>query len=293
MVRESISGLAVIISSVCAAQAWCPPGATWTYSISDDAPITWHGFLVMTYSRDTIWGGHPGQVFSSHAVMELDELGSTSVSDVDVSMITWVEGDLVHAPTTWDTLYDFVAVPGDFWYGSTYARLNCPGDPLTVVDSGHVVIEGLSLRYVDVDNGVNGQHRIMERIGYDLWMTPQLNCVPPSAIATLRCYHDDEIDYVAPGWSGPCEGVVGVIEQTIAGPHGVFPNPGSDHVVVSYPIGTATIGLFDATGREVLHAPVLSNRARIDISGIASGLFVYRLLDGAGLLIGSGTWIKE
>ena len=288
MLRNLAWSILLVSPQALVAQNWCPPGATWTYSITDDVPYAWHGFLVVTYARDTLWGGHPGQVFSSHAVMVLGDLGFTSVSDVDVSNITWVEGDVVHAPTTWDTLYNFAAVPGDFWYGSTYARVNCPGDPLAVLDTGHVMVDGLSLRYVDVDNGVNGLHRIIERIGYDLWMTPQLNCVPPSAIATLRCYHDDEIDYVAPGWSGPCEGIVGIGEQVIGSSSYVFPDPGADHFTLSLPPGPHSIALFDATGRLTLQQRTIDERATIATAHLPSGTYVVRVDEGRPM-----RWVKQ
>lgn len=273
------------------AQNWCPPGATWVYSISDDAPYAWQGYAVLTYSRDTLVGGQPGQVISSHSVMALD-LGGMQVSDVDVAIITRHDGSVIHLNAGNDTLYAFDVAPGDQWYGSTYAQLTCPGDPFVVLDTGHVVVDGLPLKYVRIENGVNGQNTIIERIGYALFMVPQLNCQPPSAQSILRCYHDNEIDYVAPGWSGPCEGLVGIEEQRSGTSFIPYPNPGTSHFSLRLPSGLHTVEVFDAAGRVVLSLLAGDTNVQVATEALPAGLYQVRLTNRQAEVTRS-RWIKE
>jgi hypothetical protein len=73
-----------------------------------------------------------------------------------------------------------------------------------------------------------------------------------------------------------------------------YPNPGSTSFTIrNTEHRTSTVVLLDATGREVLRSKLTGDRTTIDCSALASGLFVYRLLDRSGAAMSSGKWIKE
>jgi hypothetical protein len=86
------------------------------------------------------------------------------------SGIVWMFDSQLNA---FDTLYDFSALPGDSWQLIHLPEYSAGSDFLTVVDTGHVSIDGHALRRLSVEyhfQGATGNNppyldTLMERIG--------------------------------------------------------------------------------------------------------------------------------
>lgn len=75
----------------------------------------------------------------------------------------------------------------------------------------------------------------------------------------------------------------------------VYPNPGVGFTAYySGAVGTArTVGLYDVQGHLVVESSMFMNRANIDGTALASGIYLYRVTDQAGNVLGSGRWARE
>ena len=75
----------------------------------------------------------------------------------------------------------------------------------------------------------------------------------------------------------------------------LVPNPGSSLVDVLF--NNAEAGshfvMIDATGREVLRLPMEEERTTIDITGLSSGIYGYRVLSPSGRTLAVGTCVRE
>ncbi len=68
-----------------------------------------------------------------------------------------------------------------------------------------------------------------------------------------------------------------------------YPNPARDRVTVRQPHpGTAHLTLHDVTGRAVLRERLPAGEHELDVSGLASGVYVWRMADDGGRALGSG-----
>lgn len=100
------------------------------------------------YTGDTLLDGVTGNVISS---------SSNDGPFIDPRYITRAEDDVVYIYqdfpeweiSLWDTLIWFGAAPGDRWDNLTYVDHSCEC-PYTVVDTGHVEVDGVWLRTIDV-----------------------------------------------------------------------------------------------------------------------------------------------
>ncbi len=94
--------------------------------------------------------------------------------------------------------------------------------------------------------------------------------------------------------AGDCTVGIGTLE---ASRHAtVFPNPGRNGFEVLMNGSGLTRGklaLFDATGTLVGESGLAGNRAYMDCSHLADGLYLYRITDGRGQPYAAGRWVKQ
>jgi Secretion system C-terminal sorting domain len=269
-------------STLLSAQVWCPTGAEWTYTFTDNWTTT--GFARFNYAGDTIIGGANCQRIDQYIeawYYPLDTLLSTQAYPI----FTKVDDDLVSILTTtgFDTLYYFGAVPGDHWQvtleegGDGYATIN-------VTDTGTQMIDGEMLHYV-----VAGQDTMFERLGsLSSFMIPWLQFIIDAAGGPLRCYQDADINYQAPWWTFGCTSWLEVIEPHGSAPPTAFPNPGTDQFTLALHAGAHTITLFDATGRMAIQQQ-MSGEQIINTAALPSGIYAVRIDEDVRCL----HWVKE
>lgn len=283
--------LALIVTPLLAyTQSWCPPGATWTY----EAGQFLAGFKRMRYTGDTIVDGYTAQIIDRYSAIQYPQpppgpiySGPPEVNYTPVAVITRAEGDVVFTlrEGAWDTLYWFGAVPGQGWTAA-HAPDEQDCAPFIVADTGTYVIDGLALRWIEIESW----YRVYERIGstWDMFLyCPNWILDGPMG---MRCYSDDEISYQLA--TEACEQLVGLNDVSAPIRLGPFPSPGTTHFNLTLPPGLHTITLFDATGRMVLEQRTSEERPVIGTEHLPAGLYRITVRDVLGGLM-STAWVRE
>jgi hypothetical protein len=199
----------------------------------------------------------------------------------------------------WDTLYWYGAVPGSTWKRPFDTGTCGPDERIVVLDTGHVIMSGVTLAYWDVEQqwegGITGPTRIIERLGWLPELLTMPACYSGEELVGLRCYSDEEMAVNLVDF--PCRSLVGMDE--VQGTHQIIlsPNPGTTHITLSrvegsLPPGPHTITLFDATGRMVLEQRTTEERPMISTEHLPSGLYRIVVRDEQGAMMGT-TWVKE
>lgn len=288
------------------AQSWCPPGAKWSY-YNSGSPGTG---TVLTFVGDTVIDGFAGQRITQLNTFIIpwnpDSIiifgGPDIVTRTEPGMVLW----WLSQTQEWDTLYWFGAQLGDGW--SPGWEQQFPSDDscstnayLQVVDTGAIVVDGVSLRTLVLERHLNGSDvdlsfTIMERVG-NTWEyffpDPPYICLINEGLMNFGCYADDEIRY--PPSTFPCGSIMAVKEED----HGdglswsVSPVPFGDRFTIRSVIPrNATMFLLDMTGRELLAIPFRGMVLEIDPGQLPAGSYVLRMVDERGTL-GHRLVIKE
>ncbi len=101
------------------------------------------------------------------------------------------------------------------------------------------------------------------------------------------------------GWImklGPDQCYTGLEEQSVYGESQVYPNPGSDGftLLLNGPVlRRGRLLLYDAQGRSLAEYPIEHSVATVDARHLSSGMYLYRVLDQAGVPVVAGRWIKN
>ncbi len=286
--RTTVLALPIFVSSLLNAQSWCPPGAEWSNTFSNG--WTFEGFARFTFSGDTIIGSLPSQKIQLHA--EGLNFGDPTAWDLG-PYFTTVDGDLVSIWTAagFDTLYHFGAVPGDHW-NRTLADGSDSMAPLTIADTGNMVIDGVQLHFLVATDG----DTIVERLGsLHHVLLPWVPVTLDAADGALRCYNDFEIDHVDPNWSYGCASLLGIEPENPLLELVPAPNPGTDQFTIELPSRDqqATVILLDVSGREVWREVLRSEANTVHTSSLSLGLYDYRICAKDGGLLAHGRWMKE
>lgn len=288
-----------LLFAVCGAghaQSWCPPGARWVYhaSIGNGTGTT------LTYAGDTLVDGFLGQRITQWGTVVIpwnpDSIivvpGADIVTRTEPGMVLW----WLDQAQAWDTLYWFGAGPGDRW--SPGWEQQFPGDGcaaqayLQVVDTGSVVVDGVSLRTLGLERHLNAtdtdlSFTIMERAGNTLqyfFPDPPYLCFINEALNFFGCYGDDEIRY--PPSTLPCGSTA-----SVRGPDPgngtawtVSPMPFTDQLQVrsTLPQWNSNVLLADMAGRRVLHAAFNGLQLDLDVSGLPAGTYVLGVVAADG-----------
>ncbi len=72
-----------------------------------------------------------------------------------------------------------------------------------------------------------------------------------------------------------------------------FPNPAGSQLTIADLPASATAEIIDATGRVVLRQPVLAARPQVPTQALAPGLYLLRLFNAQGMVVGQGRFAKE
>ena len=260
-------------------------------------PVGWPvvGYTRVYYAGDTVVGGLPGQrLAEQHAEQAW---GSQDIYSYQhpTAMITRASNGVVHVWSmeleTWDTLYWFGAAPGDGWQRAhDVPFVGNPSDWIEVTDTTTVVIDGVPLRQLTVEQVCDGTYinwggTITDRLGYYTPFYFPESCTTESGIWELRCYSDNEIDFA---YGSPCDFLLSIASS--ADPDiGVFPNPGTDHFSISLAQGPHIITLFDALGQQVVQQRSGSGQFVVDTRSLPSGIYTVQFNEGGRPL----RWVKE
>jgi hypothetical protein len=212
-------------------------------------------------------------------------------------------GTFCQSDPVWDTLY-YLGVPGDRW-SSQIADPECyPHGVIEITDTGHVVIQGVSLRTWDLTYlDENGQPvpdapstfadslGIIERIGCPVGNPPQPcgnGAVDYPAMLLLH-YSDNEISI--PNGS-TCEIFTGTPALTyVQDKISLYPNPGSDILLINSSSTMVGIEVGDQMGRTLPIAQQSLHLRYIPTETWSRGTYFIRITLSDGTQIVQ-RWIK-
>ncbi|MEO7080835.1 MAG: T9SS type A sorting domain-containing protein [Flavobacteriales bacterium] len=276
------------------AQVWCPPGAEWWYEhwATMGSRV---GFAHVQYASDTVIDGATGQkleVFVSGYDFIAQAAYYQSLQPIitrsdDQAVSYWDGGQ-------WVLFFDLAISPGGQWALPT----NSGSVLVEVQDTGRVEVSGEWLRYSVVDFAPSfgfSTDTIIERIGYKkVFLDPSWTFMLDNDILGLRCYTDGVISYTT-DMAPECDFISGVDEAKKQQAIEVYPNPGIDHFTVKWSIPSyrGRMLLYDAMGHSMLDAFLDNERTRVNASMLASGIYAYRIVDGAGRTVSLGRWVKQ
>ncbi len=281
--RSYATCLWLLYSTCGMSQSWCAPGASWHHEY---AYTSWGdvGFVGTHCAGDVPFADSLCQelVVTEHIYSYQTNTVSTSQP---YSFYTTTSGALVHVWTgsEFDTLFHFAAVPGDHWrlpidLPSVDARI-------TVLDTGHVILDGESIRYQAVDVNyediVSVNDTIFERIGpLEMFLNIPISYqfLIDGGHGGLRCYADEEIDLTRV--EGPCEIALGIAPLNRNEDVAIWPNPTADWATFSCTCtGDAHLRVTDAQGRVVTHLPIAAERGQIvwDTRQVPAGVYTVEL----------------
>ncbi len=300
--RPLIMTIVLLVSPAVKGQSWFPEGATWYYDYRDGFPPLFVGYIHMQVAGDTILGQELSVKLEKRrrywvvGTSQMDEVpyGTHVVNESDGLVRIWVPSE-----EAYDTLYDMRAVPGDRWQlAPLSAPIVCDSTSFAqVLDTGHVTIDGLALRWLAVDHHylLDGSEytvwtdTIIERMGLNLsYFTPHEICngaVDGGEGGPLRCYSDAEISFNRfEPWA--CEFVLAVSEATAEQGARLVPlGGGAYRVQLPAAEGAVQFTLFDASGRQLQERSVRDGDV---IVMPQQGMGVYQFLDTQAQVIGRG-----
>lgn len=264
------------------AQSWCAPGARWHHEIPYTA---WgdYGYVETQYVGDVLFADALCQEF---VIMEhgySDQTNSPWEGGPFTMHTTSSPDGLVQLwdGSGFDTLFHFGAVPDDHWLFPP--SLNETGTLITVTDTGHADVGGISLRYLAIEATIEDivfvADTVFERIGpialyIDIPLTG--NFLTDGGYGRLRCYSDDEMSITRV--EGPCEIPLGTGGVDPDRRISLYPNPCTTSFELSLPMTApnTTLTLLDVMGREARTWTVLPGQHGFSTSGIAAGNYVLR-----------------
>jgi hypothetical protein len=275
------------------AQVWCPAGATWHYGFDYGQS---NGYNEYTYMGDTVIAGVAQQqiavethYYTQNPSGYHEYAGETVHTRLDDGVLYIFQASL----GLWDTLIWYSAVPGNQWQVLQPSDSFCDCRYI-VTDTGHAVIGGMSLRYVQTT--VTGfecesvSRRFLERIG-SVHGTFLDECQTGDADTTLRCYQDIDMNYSPPD-APACDFISGIREESLLHGIEVWPNPGTDVLHVETGMnGKVDVGVHDATGRAVLTASAPGGSLEISSAGLSPGIYFIEVNTAEGRQ--TVKWVKR
>ncbi|HRN38760.1 MAG TPA: hypothetical protein PLL18_17755, partial [Flavobacteriales bacterium] len=166
---------ASLCMSMVQAQQWCPPGAEWRYTAAFCMGGC-NGYVRLASAEDTMIQGQPctrierTRTYTAYFDPTILTDTLSNLYTYSASGIVWMLDPELNA---FDTLYDFNALPGDSWQLIHLPEYSAGSDFLTVLDTGHISIDGQALRWLSVEyhfQGATGNDppyldTLMERVG--------------------------------------------------------------------------------------------------------------------------------
>ncbi len=280
----------LLLSASAAAQNWCPPGAVWNHRYAGCFGCNDTGYVRTVYSGDSVIQGSTCQMLDITIHGWSIDSGIYSEQALG-SVITRGQEDLVEKwnGTTYDTLYHFAAVPGDSW-----DLIGLGWGIVTVLDTGHALVDGLSLRYLVIDHGDPSTDTVFARTGFlRYYLDGHSIFFQDTGLGDLRCYKDNEIDF-STGTGPACDFTLATGERKINEHCRLYPNPGSDEILLDLgsEVTDATISVTDLQGRTLKVVRSTSSITRIATSSWPAGLYFVHTTTPNGT--GSDLrWIKQ
>ncbi len=298
-------------------QSWAPMlGTYWYRTLALDPMSCNEGYCKYDYYKDSLIAGNNCQTIRRYRYSNCwDGLHV----GYDFQIYTYTTGNNVvlvndylssgNVQTqTFDTLYYFSAPIGYKWMTSPNSFTNCTGpkSQVTVMDTGHKVIQGVNLKWQKVSiskwfSGVTTTTPIADTI-YERFGYLQTNIFDPYNFCTnntdvgsstpLRCYGDNQlINFKYKGLTNYCDYVLGIKETEFQkNIIQVYPNPANDVLNIEFSTSLnlaeqpIIIEISNALGQVVLNEVLITQNVKLKTNFLPSGIYYLELKTLNGLV---------
>jgi len=267
---------------------WAPEGATWHFSYGE---VCFNGYNMTEVQGDSIVGGQQCKVFKSHIYGYA--CGGSYASFMLEDEFTYADNDRVYhwMGDSFEILYDFLLVPGDIYVVGAYSPCE-EGDSLLVTETGVLNINGMDLRYYDVqllNNFFGGSMygRIVERLGpIESYLFPLPNCLfDIMQSGPFRCYQDAEFGVFSSNAFPNCD-YLGMNDISSTPKMSSYPNPTSSNLTVQLPTtDNWIIRLYNMNGQLVSTEKISqSSVIQLNIQNLSAGLYTVQAMNSDGIV---------
>jgi hypothetical protein len=295
--------LIVFFNFVVKSQSWCPVGATWysDFNVAFAAP----GYIKYNYTGTTTINNKTCQIINTESKYYY---ATGILHNYSANMYTYFNNNVVYkydsANNNFDTIYNFGASIGDKWTLTPKSFTNCAKSYVTVLDTGHKIIQSVNLRWLKIS--IKGyspffnpspwifSDTLFERIGTlytSLFET--FNLCPYYSdgyqAGPLRCYNDNQIiNYKRT--TGACDYyyiISGINElQKNNLELKIYPNPANDVLTIEYSVAEAleatSIQIINALGQVLQTTHLINQKTTINTKELPSGVYVITLQQAQG-----------
>lgn len=236
------------------------PGASWHY---DYVHFWVEGYIHITYVGDTMINNKTVGKLQKDGYYYNHELQHQFHRDHGYEYM-YADSDRVYVyrHNQFYVLWDFSAAPGDSWVIPESFFAGCDSTALVTVEAtGDTIINGLTLRYLELEYNFNHEEvqwayygLIVERIGpIQDYLMPHPTCLADVFEGgPLRCYSDDGFGLYESGIAEACDYLVGLGENKSASGFSMAPNPAKDEIRLHFDLsvsGDVLIEVFGMDGR--------------------------------------------
>ncbi|MEX1192607.1 MAG: T9SS type A sorting domain-containing protein [Brumimicrobium sp.] len=265
---------------------WANIGTVWHY---DYTGFGIEGFTKYEVEKDTTING---KLCSKVSILsEYSNFGDSGYSSVAPPFFTYEEDSVLFFTTQnqFDTLMNLKASPGDSWI---LTNQSCTEDRFVeVLDTGRTTINSCENKWLAysyeghttiVDTFYSYYGSVKHAFAYFDYC--QENAMDKPVSVNLRCYDDGNCFYL--NGTPDCESLS--VHSEILKPRQIklFPNPASSKITIEFSdskLSNKTKYEIIGLNGEVVQKGDLANPT-IDVSGMESGVYFLRLLEGGGYL---------
>lgn len=278
------------------------PGASWHY---DYVHFWVEGYVNITYVGDTMINNKTVGKLQKDGYYYNHELLQQYHQHLGYEYM-YSDGDRVYVyrHNQFYVLWDFSAAPGDSWLiPESFDTGYDTTAQVTVMATGDTVINGLTLRYFELEYNYNYEEQqwayhglVVERIGpiQDYLMPHATFIADLIEGGPLRCYSDDDFGLFETGIAESCDYLVGLNENKIASSFLLVPNPAKEEVHLHFNLGVSDnvlIEVFGLDGRLLQSHSVASlkqgsHNIVLNTAWLSPGVYILKLSNDNGISSG-------
>ncbi len=273
------------ICNTCSAQLWCSPNSEWYYGRSW---LTGSGYLKINYTGTTV-------TINNTVCNQLDctdkafyYLNNAVITNT-MSYYTYEKDSIVYlySPSfnLFDTLYNYKADIGESWLYPFYAGdtsiTSCMRFKVTVIDTGHHVIQAVNLKWLKLNNNDTLFQKIGTLKTFAIQYSPDPCNYDYQIAGALRCYSDAQIQNYK-RYSGDCDyffNPIGLKEINPSSSLKLFPNPASNKIYLrrdnNLLEGSIELSIYNNLGILVRELIITTNE--ISIEDLPNGIYYTKL----------------
>jgi hypothetical protein len=272
------------------------PGASWHYDYANFWVV---GYVHINHVGDTVINGKAaGKLEKEWYAYNIENQSHYNQHLGYEYMYADDERVYVYRHNQFYVLWDFSATPGDSWEIPESFDAGCDSTAsATVVATGDTLINGHTLRYIELDwnTDLNWAYHglIVERIGpLQDYLFPHPTCITDLFEGgPLRCYSDNNIGLYETGFAEACDFIVGMGENTRSSDFSIAPNPAKEDIMIQFDLkvsGDVLIEVFSMDGC------ILYSRSETNLSSgsqilsfkttpMAPGVYILKLSTAEGV----------